>query len=130
MSTCDNDAVLSIGASPTNIKWTIVRGDTASFKVMFYEKDEKTLIDTTDWTYASSTYDQKGNAVDALTVNSGLGYAEIVAPSGITETWGTGFKTGFIAELAFDLEITTPDKTWTPIIGTIAVISDISGSGL
>ena len=130
MSTCDNGSTISIGANPANVKWTIIRGDTSSFKVMFYEKDEVTLIDTSDWTFASSTYDQKGNVVDSLTVTSGLGYAEITAPSGITETWGTGYKTGFIAELAFDLEITTPTKVWTPIIGTIAVISDISGSGL
>lgn len=130
MSTCDNGSTLSIGASPANIKWTVVRGDTASFKVMFLEKDEVTPIDTTDWTFVSSTYDQKGNVVDTLTVNSGLGYAEIVAPSEVTETWGVGFKNGVILELAFDLEVTTPEKVWTPIIGTIAVISDISGSDL
>ncbi len=115
------------GQKPINLKWNIVRGDTAKLKVEFLENDESTYFDISDWTFASSTYDSKGDIVDELDVTVGDGYVEIVAPSDITETWGEGFSS-VIAELAFDLEITTTDEIWTPIIGTIVVAADITGS--
>ncbi len=115
------------GQKPINLKWNIVRGDTAKLKVEFLENDESTYFDISDWTFASSAYDSKGDIVDELDVTVGDGYVEIVAPSDITETWGEGFSS-VIAELAFDLEITTTDEIWTPIIGTIVVAADITGS--
>lgn len=132
MSICDNESALSFGSKPLSVTWNVVRGDTASLKLYFLEKDEVTPIDMSGWTFAASTYDLKGNALDELTVNVGVGFVEIVAPSVITQTWGIGYKNGIIAELAFDLEITisADNRVWTPIIGTIAVIPDISGSGL
>lgn len=114
------------GQKPIHLKWNVVRGDTAKLKVEFLENDEATFFDTSDWTFASSAYDSKGDIVDELDVNVYEGYVEIVAPSDITETWGEGFSS-VIAELAFDLEITTPTEIWTPIIGTIVVAADISG---
>ncbi len=115
------------GQKPINLKWNIVRGDTAKLKVEFLENDESTYFDISDWTFASSAYDSKGDIVDELDVTVADGYVEIVAPSDITETWGEGFSS-VIAELAFDLEITTTDEIWTPIIGTIVVAADITGS--
>ena len=45
--------------------------------------------------------------------------------------WGEGYG-NVVAELAFDLEIVINGGTrvWTPIIGTINVIGDISTGGL
>ncbi len=114
------------GLKPINLKWNIVRGDTAKLKVEFLQNDESTYFDISDWVFASSAYDSKGDVVDELDVTKYDGYVEIIAPSDITETWGEGFSS-VIAELAFDLEITTSDEIWTPIIGTIVVAADITG---
>ncbi len=114
------------GNKPINLKWNIVRGDTAKLKVEFLENDEVTYFDISSWSFASSSYDSKGDVVDELDVVKYDGYVEIVAPSDITETWGEGFSS-VIAELAFDLEITVDDEIWTPIIGTIVVAADITG---
>lgn len=118
------------GADPVNIKWNVVRGDTSPLRVEFYQNDEVTKYDTTGWTYLASTYDFRGDVIDELEVISGDGYAEIVASSEITALWGTGYKS-VVAELAFDLQVTIDGETvWTPVIGTISVLGDITGGSL
>ena len=118
------------GANPAQIKWNIVRGDTSPLKVEFYEDDEATFYDTTGWEFAASAYDIKGDIIDELTVVAGDGYVEITAPADITALWGTGYSS-IVAELAFDLQVTIDsDTVWTPVIGTISVIGDVTGGSL
>lgn len=114
------------GQKPISLKWNVVRGDTAKLRVEFLENDEATYFDISDWTFASSAYDSKGDAVDELDVTVGDGYVDIIAASDTTENWGVGFSS-VVAELAFDLEITIGNDIWTPIIGTIVVSADITG---
>jgi hypothetical protein len=118
----------SFGSSPVNVKWNITRGDTATLTVQFLEDDETTLVDTSDWEYVSSAYDPKGDVLDELEVEESNGTVTITAPADITVNWGVG-SGSVLAELAFDLEITIDNDTvWTPIIGTIVVLGDVSGS--
>lgn len=115
------------GQKPINLKWNVVRGDTAKLRIEFLENDESTHFDISDWTFASSSYDSKGEVVDELDVDVSENYIDIVAASDITENWGTGFSS-VVAELGFDLEITIGNEIWTPIVGTIVVSGDITGS--
>ena len=46
-----------VGASPINIQWKVVRGDSATLKVEFLEDDEVTFVDISDWAFVSSSYD-------------------------------------------------------------------------
>jgi hypothetical protein len=118
----------SFGSSPVNVKWNITRGDTATLTVQFLEDDEVTLVDTSDWEYVSSAYDARGDVLDELEVTESNGTVTITAPADITVNWGVG-SGSVLAELAFDLEITIDgDTVWTPIIGTIVVLGDVSGS--
>ncbi len=127
-----------VGASPINIQWKVVRGDTATLKIEFLEDDEVTPIDISDWTFLSSSYDNSGDTLDELTVEKYTGYVIITALSETTKLWGTGYR-NTVLELPFDLEIIIPNDesgaiepeiTWTPVIGTIVVLSDITGTGL
>jgi hypothetical protein len=127
-----------VGASPINIQWKVVRGDTATLKIEFLEDDELTPIDISDWTFVSSSYDSSGDTLDELTVEKYTGYVVITALSEITKLWGLGYR-NTVLELPFDLEIVIPNDesgaieseiTWTPVIGTIVVLSDITGTGL
>ena len=127
-----------VGASPINIQWKVVRGDTATLKIEFLEDDELTPIDISDWTFVSSSYDSSGDTLDELTVEKYTGYVIITALSETTKLWGTGYR-NTVLELPFDLEIIIPNDesgaiepeiTWTPVIGTIVVLSDITGTGL
>jgi hypothetical protein len=114
------------GQKPINFKWNVVRGDTAKLRIEFLENDESTYLDISDWTFVSSSYDTKGEALDELDVIVGTGYVDIIADSDITENWGVGFSS-VVAELAFDLEVIIDNEIWTPIIGTIVVAADVSG---
>ena len=116
------------GADPARIKWQIVRGDTSPLRVEFLQDDEVTYFDTSDWTFEATSYDPQSDALDSLEITPGPGYVDIMAPSSITELWGTGYKT-IVTELTFDLQVTIDsDTVWTPLIGTISVIGDITGS--
>lgn len=117
------------GSNPINLKWNVVRGDTAKLRVQFLENDETTIFNTSGWEYASSAYDNRGDILDDLDVVVRNGYIDIIAPSDVTENWGTG-SASVVAELAFDLQITIDDEIWTPIIGTINVLGDVTGGSL
>ena len=120
------------GASPANIQWTVVRGDTATLLVEFLEDDEVTPFDCDDWTFRATAYDPMGNVLDNLTVTVVDNEATITAPASVTEDWGTGYSQ-VAAELRFDLEViieggsgANADTVWTPVIGTICVLSDMT----
>lgn len=115
------------GADPIRIKWQVVRGDTATMRVEFFENDETTAYDISGWDFVSTTYDLRGDVLDELDITVGSGYVDITAPSSVTESWGTGYSS-VVAELVFDLEVTIDDGTiWTPVLGTINVLGDVSG---
>jgi len=122
------------GASPANIQWTVVRGDSATLKIEFFEDDEVTAWDTDGWTFLSTAYDPTGAVLDALTVIDEVGYVTISIPSEVTTNWGAQYKS-VAAELPFDLQVTIPggsgeeDTIWTPVVGTICVLGNVSPSG-
>lgn len=117
-----------LGADPVNIKWSVVRGDTASIRVEFLENDEVTYFDTEGWDYLATSYDFRADVLDELEVVPGNGYVDIKASSDITANWGVGY-TRPLAELTFDLQVTMSDgiTIWTPVVGTISVVADVSG---
>jgi hypothetical protein len=118
------------GADPVNIQWTIVRGDTSPLRIEFYENDEVTFYDTSTWTYSASAYLTKDDVIDSLETIPGDGYVEILASPEITSLWGTEYSQ-VVAELLFDLQVTIDNETvWTPVIGTIRVLGDVTGGSL
>ena len=119
----------SFGNTPAIVKWNIVRGDTARLRVDFLENDETTVIDIDEWNFASTTYDNRGDILDSLTVEAENGYVNIIAPPEITSFWGSGYN-GTVAEIAFDLEVQIGDIIWTPVLGTIKVAADITAGTL
>jgi hypothetical protein len=115
------------GANPTNIQWTVVRGDTAKLRIEFLESDETTAQDTSTWVYAASTFDVKSNTSSELQTVAGDGYVDIIASPELTATWGATRTSTTVAELSFDLQVTIDAETvWTPIIGKIAVLPDVT----
>lgn len=119
-----------LGIEPVNIRWNITRGDTSSIRVQFLEADETTNVDTSTWIFEASAYDSKSKVFDDLVVEVDGNDIVITAPSDLTEFWGRGISTT-VAELAFDLQVTIDRFTvWTPIVGTITVIGDVTGGRL
>jgi hypothetical protein len=122
------------GASPANIQWTVVRGDSATLKIEFFEDDEVTYWDTDEWTFSSTAYDPSGDFLDGLTVTPGDGYVIISASADTTLNWGAQYKS-VVSELPFDLNVTIPggsgenDTIWTPVVGTICVLGNVTPGG-
>lgn len=120
------------GANPATIQWNIVRGDTATLVVDFLENDEETKWTTSSWTYKATAYDPVGDVLDDLIVTATTGSVTITAPASMTLSWGDAYKT-IVAELPFDLQVQIDDAgedtIWTPIVGTIRVLGDITPGG-
>lgn len=122
------------GASPANIQWTVVRGDSATLKIEFFEDDEITYWDTDGWTFLSTSYDPTGDVLDELTVTEEAGYVTISVPAETTLNWGNQYRS-VVSELPFDLQVTIPggsgeqDTVWTPVVGTICVLGNVTPGG-
>ena len=126
MSSCTPEE--NFGSDPAFVRWQVVRGDTASIRVEFLQDDESTAFDISGWEFNSTAYDQLADVLDVLTVevNVASGYVDIISHSDITSHWGTGFRS-LVAEIPFDLQVTLEDDTiWTPVLGTITVLGDIT----
>ena len=126
---CPND-IEKVGADPINLNWCLVRGDTATLRVQFFQPDESTAYNTSTWTYSSSAYDTSSGLSYTLITSPGIGYVDITALSTTTANWGIGFGS-VVGKLSFDLEVTIEngaiDTIWTPVIGVITVLGDING---
>lgn len=119
---------IEVGSSPANVLWNVVRGDTATLLIQFFENDEVTPIDTDNWSFAASAYDPRTNIRYTLNADEGVNAVNITADPATTEEWGAGI-TNTVAELTFDLQVTRLDGViWTPVIGTIKVAGDVTGA--
>jgi hypothetical protein len=134
---CNQNATHVFGSNPANIQWSIVRGDTAKLRVSFLEKNEVDQYDTTGWTYSSTAYDAKTNTSYDLTIVLVDEYIDIIANAELTELWGAEQNGTIVAELSFDLQVSLPvedtedpqdpwPEIWTPIIGNISVLGDVT----
>lgn len=118
------------GADPAKVQWDVVRGNTSIFRVEFLEDDEVTAYDMTGWDIQATAYDPVADVLDALEVETGSGYVEITATPEVSANWGDKYAS-IVAELQFDIKVTIDNtKVWTPVVGTIRVIGDVTGGGL
>lgn len=119
-----------LGTKPLDIRWNVTRGDSSSIRVQFLELDEETSVDISTWIFEASAYDAKSKTFDDLEVEVDGSDVIITAPADLTEFWGRGIaKT--VARLSFDLQVIVDRNTiWTPIVGTITVIGDVTGGRL
>ena len=128
MTLCEPDTIC---AKPVNVKWNVVRGDTSTLRIDFLAEDEVTATDITGWNIQATAYDSKTVLSYALGVTANDGWIVITAEEDITELWAPGVQRYRAQELNFDVQVTFADFTvWTPVIGTISVIADVTGANL
>jgi hypothetical protein len=129
MSTCSPEI---FGADPVTIQWRVVRGDTGSLRVEFLQDNEVDFYNTDGWVFRATAYDQSGDILDALDCEPGEGFVDIKAYPSVTKNWGLKYLRT-VAELPFDVQVIIPelieDTVWTPVIGTIHVLGDITPGG-
>jgi hypothetical protein len=119
-----------LGVKPIDIRWDIVRGDSSSIRIQFLELDESTAYDISSWQFEATAFSRKDKVFDELEVTVDGSDVIVTANSDLTEFWGTGI-TRTVAELTFDLQVVVDRFTiWTPVVGTITVIGDVTGGRL
>lgn len=128
-------ATEKLGATPAHVQWTVVRGDSSTLSVEFLEDDEVTSWETEDWTFSATAYDPSGDVLDQLDVIVNGYDISIFVSSEISKNWGLNYRS-VVAELPFDLQVIIPatvgeteDTIWTPVIGTICVLGDVTPGG-
>lgn len=115
----------SIGAAPPQVSWTVVRGDTAAFRV--YVTDEnREPITVDEWTISMDVIrPSSSNALIASlspepSVDDDEGEFTVSLSSGESEVLATND--------IFDIQLSDATRTWTVCKGTITVIEDVTSA--
>jgi hypothetical protein len=110
----------SIGSAPPEITWTVVRGDTAAFRV--YVTDyTKTALNIPDWT------------IDMDIVRESTVIVSL-SPAPSSEDGDGEFTVALAAEESelletddiFDIQMTDGERVWTIAKGTMVIIEDVT----
>ena len=122
----------SIGSAPPTVNWTIVKGDTAAFRV-YVTDDNKDPLVIEDWTIEMEIKRPivAGNLNDAdpagvliltpiATAEDGDGEFTV----SLTSAQSKSLNTGDI----FDIELRDASRVWTVARGILTVIEDITNS--
>ena len=124
MATYRNQSPIAIGSEPPQSVWTIVRGDTASFK-MYVQDDAGQPLEISDWTIEMDFYRPSTTSV-VLTVNPAAdeddapGEFTVYLEYDETELLDTGDE--------FDIQMANTGNlvVWTVLQGTVKMIEDIT----
>jgi hypothetical protein len=119
----------SIGAAPPQVSWTVVRGDTAAFRVYVTDEDREPLT-ISEWTIAMDiarrtvnnnvvTYPVIVSLNPEATLDDDDGEFTVSLASGESEILETND--------IFDIQLSDGARTWTVCKGTITVIDDVTG---
>ena len=119
-----NQSPIAIGSEPPQSIWTIVRGDTASFK-MYVQDDAGQPLEISDWTISMDFYRPSTTSV-ALTVtpeadeDDGPGEFTVYLEYDETEILETDDE--------FDIQMAASSNiiVWTVLQGTVKMIEDIT----
>lgn len=124
----------SVGLTPPDVKWTIVRGDTAAFRV-YVTDDAKYPLNIPDWTILmeikrpnTKPGDFTDDAVTIVTLEpvqteqDGAGEFTV----SLTAAESVLLQTGDV----FDIELRDASRVWTVARGSMVVIEDITNSGI
>ena len=121
----------SIGSAPPTVLWTLVRGDTAAFRV-YVTDEERVPLTISEWDIAMDIVRRTVNANTGVvtypvivslepeaTLDDDDGEFTVSLSAGESEDLETGD--------IFDIQLSDDTRTWTICKGTITVIDDATG---
>jgi hypothetical protein len=124
----------NVGNTPPRVTWTIVRGDTAAFKV-YVTDDERVALNLDDWSIEMQVK-RPTNAVNAGVITDAASLILTLTPEqdpddaageftvSLTATESGILQTGDI----FDIELSTAQRStvWTVAQGSVVVLEDVT----
>jgi len=113
----------SVGAPPPTVLWTLVRGDTAAFRVYVTDENRNPLT-ISEWDISMDIVRPSTSAlivslIPNATENDDAGEFTVSLLSNQSEILSTGD--------VFDIQLDDGIRTWTVCRGSITVIEDITG---
>lgn len=110
----------AIGSIPPQLVWTIVRGDTASFRV-FVTDDAKQPISVEDWTIAADV--KRGSTLVLSLIPEAK---ESDGPGEFTVSLTDSESEMLETDDVFDIQLSSPGYVWTVAQGKMNVIEDVT----
>lgn len=110
----------AIGSTPPEVVWTIVSGDTASFRV-YVTDDTKTPITVEDWDIAMDIA-RSGSVIVALTPAATESDDAGEFTVSLTSQQSALLQTGDV----FDIQLSDATRVWTVATGTMSVIDSVT----
>ena len=112
----------NIGAAPPSVVWTVVRGDTAAFRVYVTDED-RVPLNIDNWNIAMDIVRPPSTLVVSLnpevTVDDDDGEFTVFLSAGQSESLQTND--------IFDIQLSDATRVWTVCKGTITVVEDVTG---
>jgi hypothetical protein len=112
--------VYDLGAVPPQIVWTVVRGDTASFRV-FVTDDAKLPLLISEWTIKADIK-RAGNLIVSLTPEQKDTDGEGEFTVSLLDTESELLETGDV----FDIQLSSDAYVWTVAQGKMTIIEDVT----
>jgi hypothetical protein len=122
MAVTRNSGPYSVGATPPEVTWTVVRGDTAAFKV-YVTDDVKSPLNLPDWTIKMQIK-RSGTLILDLSPLQDADDAPGEFTVSLTSEESEVLETGDI----FDIQLNTLGNTdvWTVAMGSMIIIEDVT----
>jgi hypothetical protein len=122
----------SVGLIPPQVTWTVVRGDTASFRV-YVTDDNKDPLVIEDWTIAMEIKrpnTKPGEFTDdaELIIELSPSPTEIDGDGEFTVSINSAESTLLETGDIFDIELSDDSRVWTVARGTTIIIEDVTNS--
>jgi len=116
----------SIGSEPPTITWTVVRGDTASFRV-YVEDDDRNPLDLSTWTLAMDII--RPSEDDELILSLTPTITEFDDDTGsFTVSLTDANSQSLQTDDEFDIQISDESRVWTVAKGKMIIIEDITAA--
>jgi hypothetical protein len=120
----------SIGAAPPEVSWTVVRGDTAAFRVYVTDENREPLT-ISEWDISMDIARKTVNAITKVVtypVIASLNPAPSVDDDDgeFTVSLSAGESEDLATNDIFDIQLSDATRTWTVCKGTVTVIEDVT----
>lgn len=115
----------SIGAAPPEVSWTVVRGDTAAFRVYVTDENREPLT-ISEWDISMDVI--RPSSSNALVVSLSPAPSVDDDDGEFTVSLSAGDSESLATNDIFDIQLSDPTRTWTVCKGTITVIEDVTSA--
>jgi hypothetical protein len=122
----------SVGLKPPEVTWTVVRGDTAAFRV-YVTDDNKDPLVIDEWNIAMEIkrpntspgqFTDNAELIVELAPSQGAGDSDGEFTVFLDSNQSVLLETGDI----FDIELSDEERVWTVARGTMIIIEDVTNS--